>query len=75
MLVVPKPAPVTVPEVFTVAMEAEAVPQVPPVVASVRVVVPPKHTLEEPLIDATAGVAVTLKVIATPADPQLLLTV
>ena len=57
ILLVPELTPVTSPPELTVATDVLLLAQVPPDVASVKVVVPPAHTLFDPDIAATVGVA------------------
>ena len=66
--------PVTTPEAFTVAMELEALLQVPPVVASVRVVVLPAHIVPPPVMvpALAAGVTVRATVAATVPQPLVM---
>lgn len=67
--------PVTVPVVFTEAIEASAVLHAPPEVASVKVIVAPVHTEVEPPIAATEGTVITEIDFVTVVGPQPLLTV
>ena len=60
---------VTIPEVLpTVAMAVLPLYQVPPVVASVKVVVPPAHTATVPLIALGAMFTVITSVTLQPVD-------
>lgn len=73
--VVPALAPVTTPEVFTVATDGVLEIQVPPVVAQLIVIEEPTHSSDGPVIGATTGAVITLNVAVAAVGPQLLLTV
>ena len=60
MVAVPAEAPVTTPAVLTVAMAVLPLLQVPPEVASVKVVFPEMHTLATPPIVPADGAALTV---------------
>ena len=67
--------PVTLPVVLTVATVMSLLLQVPPVVASARVVVPPPaQTVEAPVMVPADGPAPTLTVAVARLVPQLLVT-
>ena len=76
MVVVPVPdaAPVTIPEVPTVATEALLLVQVPPGVALVSAVVLPLHTLNTPAMPDTLDAATVISCVAA-IVPQLFVTV
>jgi hypothetical protein len=63
IVVVPAPTPVTIPEeVPTVAVPGRLLVQVPPVVASLRIVVVPGHALSVPVIAAGNGLMMIVSV-------------
>ena len=66
--------PVTIPEVFTVAIEDVPVLHTPPLTDSVKVLVAPAHMLEEPVIDPATGVRLTVIADVAVAVPQPLAT-
>ena len=67
--------PLTTPAALTEAIAALLLLQVPPAVASVRVVVVPVHTVVVPVMAATVGATLTVSTLVDIADPQLLVTV
>jgi len=71
---VPDATPMTTPDVPTVAIAALLLIQVPPLVASVKVIVAPEHTVVGPEMAATVGVAVRVIECVAIAVPQLLVT-
>ena len=75
MIEVPAKFPVTIPDEFTDATVGVPDVQVPPDVASVRVMVEPTHTDDDPEIADTIGRAFTVTVLVTVEVPQLLVTV
>ncbi len=76
MVAVPAATPVTTPEVDTVATAALLEDQVPPVVASPRVVVDPAQTEVVPVIAATTGRALTVtEAVELETQPEALVTV
>jgi hypothetical protein len=60
MVALPADTPVTTPPLVTVATAVLLLVQLPPVVASARVVVEPVHTVDAPVMVATPGVAFTV---------------
>jgi hypothetical protein len=64
--------PITVPALLTDAMPGALLPQVPPVVASARVVVALSQRAEVPVMAATVGKGITVSVPVACALPQLL---
>lgn len=75
MVSVPVVSPVTVPVVFTVAIVVNTLLHVPPLVASVRVMVEPTHTAAAPAILPALAAAVTTTFCDTVKVPQGLVTV
>ena len=75
MVAVPAVIPVTTPPVLTVAMPVLLLLHTPPLVASASVVVPPVHTVVDPVIVPADGVPDTVTVVVVLAVPQLLVTV
>ena len=76
MVSVPFTTPVTTPVVFTVAIAGLLLDQVPPVVASVKVVVEPTQVEFTPEIAATTGAATTVILVVTAvAHPAAFVTV
>ena len=71
----PVAMPVTVPVLFTVAMAALLVLQVPPLAASVSVVLVPVHTVVLPLMVPAVADGLTVMACVAVAVPQLLVTV
>ena len=67
----PAEIPVTTPPLLIVAMPGEAEAHVPPVVASVSVVVPPMHSVVAPPIEATDDNALTVITAVDTAVPQV----
>ena len=68
MIVVPEVTPVTTPEAFIVAVVAPPLLHVPPVVASLNVVVPGAHTVIVPVIADGIVFTVTIAVAVQPID-------
>ena len=75
IVAVPVAIPVTVPVALIDAMAALLLLQVPPVVASVRVVFAPVHTVVAPLMVPALGAGLTVITLVAVAVPQLLVTV
>ena len=73
IVVVPNETPVTIPDNEPIVADDELLLQVPPVVASVSVILEPTHTLDEPLI--AEGNGLTVIVFVTDAEPHALLIV
>ena len=75
MMAVPAVTPVTTPVLLTVATAVLPLVQMPPEVASVRVVTAPTHTAGVPvMVPATAAGLMVMALVAA-AVPQLLVTV
>ena len=75
IVAVPAVRPVTMPDVLIVAVAGALLLQVPPGVASLRVVVLPAHSLAVPVIAATAGPASVVNVVdAEAVQPAILVT-
>ena len=75
MFAVPPVTPVTTPVVSVVAMDISELLQTPPVVASVRLMVLPGHTVVRPLIALITGSAFTVSTMFTVVvQPKLLVT-
>ena len=70
MVSTPAATPVTTPEIFTEAMVAYTVLQLPPDDASFRLIVPPRHTEDGPLIGVTTGTVFTEMILVARALPQ-----
>lgn len=66
MVGLPEATPVTIPEVPTVANAVLLLLQVPPLVASVSVVVDPAQTMAVPPMAAGSGFTVTIEVVIHP---------
>lgn len=76
MVTLPAATPLTTPVAgLTVAKAALLLLQVPPLTASVNVMVEPAHTDDGPLIAPAVGAAVIVTVVVAVAVPQLLVTV
>jgi hypothetical protein len=74
IVVPPAATPVTSPVVLTVAVAGVTLDQVPPLVASVNVVVAPTHTVAAPLIAAIVGTSSIVTLAVTSVVPQVLVT-
>ena len=74
MVAVPAVTPVTVPVVLTVAMALLELFQVPPVVASARVMLAPAHTDDGPVMGLIPAEEITVMALVAVARPQALLT-
>ena len=71
-MAVPAATPDTTPAVLTVAMPVALDDQTPPGAATVRVVVPPPHTVAVPVITPAAGALLTVTMrVAAVSVPQL----
>ena len=68
MSTVPAVTPVTIPELFIVATETSELDHVPPDVASVKEIVLLTQTLPDPVIAATAGIALIVNVAVLPEE-------
>ena len=68
MAAVPAATPVTTPEAFIVAVVAPPLLQVPPVVASLNVVVPGAHTVIVPVMADGTEFTVITEVVLQPSD-------
>ena len=73
-MAVPTATPVTVPVLFTLAMAALLVVQVPPVAVLVNVRVEPGQSGAAPLMVPASGKALTVTAAVALAVPQLLVT-
>ena len=71
----PVATPVTTPALLTVASAALLLLQVPPVVASVSVMVAPVHTIAGPVMVPADGAGLTVSACVATAVPQLVVTV
>lgn len=74
MITDPALTPVTVPELFTEAMEALLVLHVPPLVVSTKTVLKPAQTDEAPVILPAEGAALTVIDLVATAVPQIPVT-
>lgn len=63
MVATPAPTPVTTPDVPILATNELLLDQVPPVVASLKVVVAPVHTLSVPVIGLSNGSGLTVAIL------------
>ena len=71
----PKESPVTTPDELTVATEVLLLVHTPPEVASVNVLVLPKHEVAEPEIAATVPEVLTVTVNVDAVVPQVVILV
>ena len=75
MVVLPADTPVTLPEPSTVPTDKVTLLQIPPVVASVKIVFEPAQTIGVPAMVPALGVGLTVTTCVAAAVPQLLVTV
>lgn len=75
MVAVPVDTPVTMPVLLTVAIPAALLLHTPPVVASVKGVVAPVHTVAVPVMVPALGKGFTVTTAVALPLPQLLVTV